>query len=121
MNEVENRQYKEYLLSDDWKAIAQQRRIIDNGICQMCGSRGTRMNPVQVHHLSYKNIYREMVYSDLVCVCRSCHIGVHNLMNRVTNANGRHGWRDCSWIPQVYTFTLDGLEMDRKEEVICRT
>lgn len=83
-----------YLQSADWKRIAEKRKEIDGHVCVMCGSKGTQNNPLQVHHFSYKHVGNENPYTDLVTLCRNCHKDVHRLMDRVTDENGRKGWRD---------------------------
>lgn len=64
--------YKAYLLTKDW---ADRRTAVfqrDNYLCQGC-----RINrAVQVHHLTYKNIFREPLF-DLVAICKSCHDQLH--------------------------------------------
>lgn len=85
--------YTEYLLSEDWKAKARQRAMIDGYKCCMCGSCGTSSNPLECHHISYRNIFREDTWKDLLTLCRNCHRSVHRMMNRLTAPN-RHGWKD---------------------------
>ncbi len=87
-------EYKRYLRTETWKHKKQEREKIDHHVCQICGSSGTRLNPLEIHHLSYRHIGNENIYTDLVTVCNSCHKGIHKMMNRVTNENGRRGWKD---------------------------
>ena len=107
---MDNKQYREYLQSPEWKAIARKRMEIDNNACTCCGSRGTANNPLEVHHLSYRYLYQEQgrIYEDLVTLCHVCHKGIHNIMNRKTNPQGRRGWKDNSTIPQVHVFNISG-------------
>ena len=114
---MNNAQYREYLKSDKWKAIAKRRMEIDGNACVMCGSRGTTANPLECHHLSYKFLghEEERVYQDLVTLCHADHKAVHALMNRQTDPNGRHGWKDNSSIPAVSVYTLTGEELESKE------
>ena len=57
--------------------------------CQLCGFQpeNSRMTPLETHHISFqcnatKNGFHEHVHknkpSNLVILCRQCHIGVHN-------------------------------------------
>lgn len=85
--------YADYLKSEEWKEKARKRAEIDNFKCCMCGSCGTQNNPLQVHHMTYHNIYRENIYKDLTTLCKSCHKAVHRMMNRLTAPN-IHGWKD---------------------------
>lgn len=109
--------YREYLKSEKWKRIAAERMRIDGHKCVMCGSRGSSTNPLEVHHLSYKWIYQEetRIYQDLCTLCHACHKSIHNVMNRQTDPNGRHGWKDNSNIPAVSVFTLTGQEIESRE------
>ena len=60
--------YSEYLQSKAWKEKARQVRERDGNRCQDCDRRGN----LDVHHLHYKNIFREKP-EDLVTLCCSCH------------------------------------------------
>ena len=85
--------YEEYLNSAEWKQKAKGRARIDNYRCTMCGCEGTMNNPLQCHHITYRNIYNENTYKDLLTLCRNCHESVHKMMNRLT-APDKHGWKD---------------------------
>lgn len=89
--------YADCLLTDEWKEKAQKRIEIDRGRCQMCGT----TENIHVHHLTYRNIFRENVYTDLVCLCEKHHKAVHRMMNRVNNPMGRRGWKDTLSYAQV--------------------
>ena len=86
--------YEQYIISDEWKSKRNQRCEIDNYKCCMCGSSGTMNNPLQCHHITYRNLYKENVYTDLLTLCKNCHKSVHTMMNRVTSKDGRKGWKD---------------------------
>lgn len=102
---MNNDKYLNYLNSNEWKQIANERLRIDNFKCVCCGSSGTNTNPLETHHLSYKSIYNEQnrIYEDLVTLCKSCHTNLHRIMNRKTAPN-RNGWSDRKDIPTIYTF-----------------
>ena len=89
-----DKRYNDYMHSDTWRRKAEQRRLIDDCKCTMCGCTGTKYNPLQIHHLTYKHLGNEDVYTDLVTVCEQCHVAIHRLMNRKTNREGRRGWKD---------------------------
>ena len=109
--------YEEYLNTPHRKAIADKRMEIDGHQCVMCGSRGTKANPLEVHHLSYKHLYHEeeRIYEDLVTLCHADHKAVHNLMCRVTDRSGRRGWKDRYDIPKVSIYTISGNDINTKE------
>lgn len=73
--------YKAYLSSLSWKTKAYQRAVIDNHTCQYCGSEvlsmdGDKHTP-NVHHLHYRTLQVEDVNTDLVTLCKSCHLDLH--------------------------------------------
>ena len=109
---MDNNQYKSYLKSGKWSEISHKRMEIDRFECQCCGSKGTSVNPLEVHHLSYKYLYHEenRIYEDLVTLCHCCHKSIHRVMNRVTSKSGKRGWRDNSSIPEVHVFSINGSE-----------
>lgn len=67
-------EYKKYLNSDEWKAIAKKVKDRDGNKCAYCLSE----NNLNVHHLTYKHIYHEDEHlEDLVTLCESHHLGYH--------------------------------------------
>jgi 5-methylcytosine-specific restriction endonuclease McrA len=102
--------YRDYLRSDKWRDISRERMEIDEYKCVMCGCYGTKQNPLEVHHLSYKYLYQEenRVHQDLVTLCHCCHKNVHALMNRKTDTAGHRGWKDNRSIPKVHVFNMGG-------------
>ena len=105
-----NAEYMAYLQSDEWKAKAAERLKIDKYRCQACGSRGTAKNPVEIHHMNYRSIGAEDPFLDLVTLCRCCHQMIHCVMNRVTSADGKRGWKDEPCIPEYHVYTLSGID-----------
>ena len=88
-------EYEIYIRSPEWKQKAAERLRIDNYRCVVCGAKGTRLNPLQVHHCSYKNLGHEDIGTDIVTLCQCCHKGHHRLLNRITDPEtGRRGWTD---------------------------
>ena len=119
MTTDDNKRYLEYMKSDKWRSIAKQRMEIDNHMCAGCGCKGTAVNPLEVHHLSYSHLYNESgwIYEDLVTVCHACHKNLHRILERQTNAQGRRGWKNNPRIPQIHAYNIHGaLEiLERKE------
>lgn len=107
------KKYANYIDNDEnWQKKRIERMRIDDYTCQGCGSKGCTANPLQVHHLTYNNIYKEDVEKDLVTLCRSCHMTVHHMMNRITDVkNDRHGWKD--------TLTISTVVYDRNRQKIA--
>lgn len=87
-------EYQEYLKTDKWNNKRKERLKIDNYQCCMCGCNGTMNNKLEIHHFTYRNIYNEDVYKDLLTLCSNCHKSVHYMMNRKTSADGKRGWKD---------------------------
>ena len=75
--------YVRYMKSDQWRKKRLERLQLDDFTCCMCGRPAASCkHGLQVHHISYKNLTNEDVYSDLVSLCPRCHILIHNFMQR---------------------------------------
>lgn len=66
------REYAAYLMTPAWRARRDKVLKRAGGMCEGCGDRPA----VQVHHLTYRRIFREMLF-DLRAVCRECHEQIH--------------------------------------------
>jgi 5-methylcytosine-specific restriction endonuclease McrA len=66
-----NQDYKEYLMSPEWKERRNARLDYDNHKCRICGKKAWI-----VHHLTYERIFNEDP-DDLASLCQSCHETVH--------------------------------------------
>ena len=62
----------DYLKSEHWFGLKKEKLIL-NSVCEKCGSNKN----LDVHHLNYKNLY-DVTTSDLMTLCRSCHIDIHS-------------------------------------------
>ena len=91
---VTKNEYRLYLQGDHWQQIKIARMRIDGFRCQGCGCVGTSSNPLQVHHLTYHNVGTEDVWTDVVTLCRACHLQTHRILQRKTSWTGEHGWCD---------------------------
>ena len=68
--------YKEFLQTPYWKAIAGKIRRKANYKCQICG----KEKLLNVHHRSYENHGLEHTYKgqrDLIAICQDCHEKFH--------------------------------------------
>ena len=65
--------YDSYLHSAEWRALRAKILKRSGGMCEGCGER----RAVQVHHLTYERLGREMLF-DLVAVCLRCHESIHS-------------------------------------------
>ena len=78
--------YKKYMRSKEWEEKKQERMKIDNFSCVMCGRSREHCRTLQVHHITYKNLGHENVYTDLCTVCGSYHKKLHNYYDRIREA-----------------------------------
>ena len=69
------KKYLKYLESDEWAKIKVDLIELNDGKCERCGS-GKKL---QVHHLSYDNLYFEEP-DDLILLCSKCHMIEHGLI-----------------------------------------
>ena len=60
--------YKKYIQSHEWRKKAKIAKDLAGNKCEQCGSTG----PLEVHHLSYNNLYQEHFY-DVKVLCDPCH------------------------------------------------
>ena len=61
--------YVDYLRSKHWRETSRQRMKLDNWTCQLCLTRGGKLN---VHHKTYERRGYEKM-SDLITLCETCH------------------------------------------------
>ena len=61
-----------YYTTKHWRATAKARKEIDFFACRQCGSG----DDLETHHWRY-NLFREYIPYDLITLCRSCHILIH--------------------------------------------
>ena len=72
MQPIVKSKYELYLESEQFCDLRKKVFRRDQNKCRACGS----TESLQVHHLSYMNIYHEEL-DDLVCLCRTCHAAFH--------------------------------------------
>lgn len=68
------KEYRQYLNSPEWKKLRESFISHKGSKCEKCGSESN----LQVHHLHYKNIFKEK-FEDLMVLCKSCHRKEHKL------------------------------------------
>ena len=71
-------EYSEYLQSDHWQTVREERLEYDHHQCVFCGT----TNDLQVHHITYDRLGSEDVPHDLVTLCRTCHFKLHEILER---------------------------------------
>ena len=62
-----------YLASPEWDNKRKQCLTSAHYVCESCN----RKLPLEVHHITYKNLYNEKP-RDLVALCRRCHQDIHD-------------------------------------------
>lgn len=68
--------YKDFLHTDYWKAVRNERLFRDGYKCSCCGSEDN----LQVHHITYKNHGNEHSHmDDLITLCMDCHREYHKI------------------------------------------
>ncbi len=68
--------------SKDWRSV--QKGFLDlNPTCAVCGTRGTTLNPLNVHHIIpfHERPELELVLSNLITLCRNHHFLFGHLGN----------------------------------------
>lgn len=79
-------EYEKYIRSNEWAIKKAHRKDIDDHKCVMCGrSEEHTRRGLQVHHITYKHLGNEDVYTELVTLCPTCHRRIHNLYKRKIN------------------------------------
>lgn len=73
-----NKQYQQYLDSQEWQMVRGKRLRTAHYKCEACGE----ARPLDVHHLTYANFGTEP-NGDLMALCRSCHELTHGLWPRM--------------------------------------
>ena len=67
--------YRDYLLTEHWWQVSEERKTIDGYKCALCGS----TDRLEVHHLHYVDEFGNSLLGwenpqlDLITLCRSCH------------------------------------------------
>jgi endogenous inhibitor of DNA gyrase (YacG/DUF329 family) len=59
-----------------WRITIFQR---DNFICQKCGCKHTRKNPIHAHHIEYFSVNKDKMFSvdNGITLCKQCHLKKH--------------------------------------------
>lgn len=66
------KKYHNYLNSDQWKNT-KYRKLLSEATCEKCGKKGTKKNPIEIHHKKY-NPREEEKLEDLMILCRRHHL-----------------------------------------------
>lgn len=75
--------YKKYMRSKEWELKRQQRLEIDGHKCAMCDRPESKCKDgLQVHHISYRHLGDQDVFTEIVALCPRCHRLIHKFYNR---------------------------------------
>ncbi len=72
--------HREYQKSDHWKSLKQKCLNYYNNICCLCGTESIihkKHKTFTIHHLNYKNKFKEIIGSDVILICNSCHFKIY--------------------------------------------
>lgn len=93
MNKVDfKKDYKEYLNSDEWKAKRIAKAEEQHYTCERCGK--VVLKGFEIHHKTYTNFKHEKL-SDLMFLCRECHVDEHCKIRARKNRYRRNA-KKCS-------------------------
>ncbi len=82
INNLPNKEYKDYLDSYKWKKI-RKKAIKTYESCVLCGSE----NDMEVHHRTYANFKNESITRDLIVLCSRCHAKYHYWKSGIKHQN----------------------------------
>lgn len=105
-------EYAGYMRSSAWlsRKIRFYAEIKGRGqiaVCQVCGTRGSKDNPLDLHHLSYEGVVKlpgggwksNERDEDLIPLCRADHQKVHEILDsRVRDYRGWSRRKASMWI-----------------------
>lgn len=75
----DNESYSEYLQSDHWKGLRLSVLSQMENACCICLVKDPSND---AHHIFYSRRWRDTLAHHLVCLCRSCHDDVHEIMSK---------------------------------------
>jgi len=75
------KKYAEYLRSKEWTDLKIDLITARGQKCEKCGNQKKSPTQLQVHHITYKNIFNESP-EDLMILCSYCHRLEHGLVKK---------------------------------------
>lgn len=88
--------YREYLSSNNWKAIRSQVALLRGYQCERCNIDLKNIR-FDIHHKTYENIFKEKL-EDLELLCRSCHKAHHRNIKLSKKKNRFSFERKCQML-----------------------
>ena len=80
MKTARQREYREWLQSDNWKSIRGAAILANKAKCCICGHVSNRND---VHHVIYRDNWDDTQPSDLRVLCRRCHDAAHTAIDQI--------------------------------------
>ena len=79
-----DKEYQSIYSSSAWKKIRRVALTRANGLCEQCMKQGKISYVEDVHHIIpiKDDIKKAYDISNLICLCRSCHIEAHKSIDR---------------------------------------
>lgn len=99
MQELQFRDYDEFLNSGEWKEVAEMVKERDNHKCVICGSNEN----LNAHHLRYRA--DRLDEDDIITVCSNCHQCLHNAVDEIKKTAG-------SGVRQIFNEALSNIVID---------
>ena len=80
--------YIDFYNSGAWKAVRENVRQRDKGLCRSCLAKGTITYMSTVHHIEeLKDCwYKRLTPSNLICLCERCHQSIHKVYRQGNKA-----------------------------------
>lgn len=99
MQELQFRDYDEFLNSGEWKEVAEMVKERDSHKCVICGSNEN----LNAHHLRYRA--DRLDEDDIITVCSNCHQCLHNAVDEIKKTAG-------SGVRQIFNEALSNIVID---------
>lgn len=77
---VFDKTHREYQKTEYWNKLKIKCLNYYNYMCCLCGTKTIihkKHKTFTIHHLNYKNKFKEIIGSDVILVCNSCHFKIH--------------------------------------------
>ena len=84
------RRYRRYIASHAWRSNPARLDALAaaRGRCRLCFGRASRVGRLEVHHATYRRLFRERA-GDLIALCPDCHRDVESFLRRRRYAHRR--------------------------------
>jgi len=105
--------YPEYLKSLHWKNLNSSIRARANYKCEICSGQDKPVPCDEVHHINYRN-WIDVLDSDLIAVCESCHCKIHEAIKSGYINQDNKGSKENT-IEGLVNFQKNGPKLSREK------